>query len=517
MNTTSTPLVKQVTLAILLTIGFYGVALFIVASLVFIPYATAQYIYIFSIHLGLICVIPAGIILWSIFPRIDKFQPPGLLITSNEYPELFDQIKDIAAKTEQELPAEVYLVPEMSAYVAERGGLLGVGSRRVMGLGLPLLQYITVSQLRAVLAHEFGHYYNKDTKAGIWVYKIRSTIIRTVIGLGGSSWIRAPFIWYAKMFIRITNAVSRNQEFVADELAARTIGSNHLIDSLKTVHKIGPIFEVYWMTQYAPVIEAGYQPALSDGFVRFMENPKVAQTLEEIISEEMQRKDADPYDTHPSLTERIESVQKLPSDVSEADNRLASSLIGDKKISNLERDILAELLRGEKVLPLKPIEWQAIAEIVYVPNWEKSVSNYSEFFTGVTFSTLADFVKSPDKLTKRLKEATDGQIPQESIDEITVNLAASAATTVLVKQGWQLEDFYPGAEIAFHKDGLVVKPFEMLSKIKFGECLPDSWQKISEQGNLANVEIIKPSATKSRSLLEFTQLMSFRGRRSRNL
>jgi Zn-dependent protease with chaperone function len=34
---------------------------------------------------------------------------------------------------------------------------MGFGSRRVMGLGLPLLQALNVSQLEAVLAHEFGH------------------------------------------------------------------------------------------------------------------------------------------------------------------------------------------------------------------------------------------------------------------------------------------------------------------------------------------------------------------------
>jgi len=41
---------------------------------------------------------------------------------------------------------------------------MGFGSRRVMGLGLPLLQILTVAQFRAVLPHEFGHYYGADTR-----------------------------------------------------------------------------------------------------------------------------------------------------------------------------------------------------------------------------------------------------------------------------------------------------------------------------------------------------------------
>jgi len=40
-----------------------------------------------------------------------------------------------------------------------------------MVIGLPLMQIMTVSQMRAVLAHEFGHYYGGDTKLGPWVYR----------------------------------------------------------------------------------------------------------------------------------------------------------------------------------------------------------------------------------------------------------------------------------------------------------------------------------------------------------
>ena len=79
-------------------------------------------------------------------------------------------LRDVAAKTEQEMPTEVFLLPEVNAWVAERGGLVGIGSRRVMGIGLPLMETLTVAQLCAVLAHEFGHYYGGDTSLGPWLY-----------------------------------------------------------------------------------------------------------------------------------------------------------------------------------------------------------------------------------------------------------------------------------------------------------------------------------------------------------
>src|SRR5262245_41315408 len=99
--------------------------------------------------------------------------------------------------------------------------MMGFGSRRVMGLGLSLLQVLSVSQLRAVVAHEFGHFHGGDTKLGPWIYKTRAAIGRTIEGLAEcSSLLQKPFLWYGKAFLRMTHAVSRRQEFTADALLA---------------------------------------------------------------------------------------------------------------------------------------------------------------------------------------------------------------------------------------------------------------------------------------------------------
>ena len=77
-------------------------------------------------------------------------------------PRYVRTLEDIARATGQTMPAEVYLVPSVNAWVSQRGGIMGLGSRRVMGLGLPLMQLLTPHQLRAVLAHEFGGWYEAD-------------------------------------------------------------------------------------------------------------------------------------------------------------------------------------------------------------------------------------------------------------------------------------------------------------------------------------------------------------------
>ena len=69
-----------------------------------------------------------------------------------------------------------------------------------MGVGLPLLAGLSVSEFRAVLAHGFGHFYGGDTRLGPWVYKTRSAIVRTIENLvrSGRKLLYCPFLWYGK-------------------------------------------------------------------------------------------------------------------------------------------------------------------------------------------------------------------------------------------------------------------------------------------------------------------------------
>jgi len=191
-------------------------------------------------------------ILWSLIPRRDKFDPPGVPIDLAKQPKLHAQIASIAGALNEELPAEVYLVAEANAFVAQRGGILGVGSRRVMGLGLPLLQTLDISQFRAVLAHEFAHFYAGDTRLGPWVYNARSTIVRVFQNLGKASpvlqhlsrfviiylaytIIIKSLVLYWKLFMRLTQFISRRQEFRSDELACYVAGAEPLVEGLKIV------------------------------------------------------------------------------------------------------------------------------------------------------------------------------------------------------------------------------------------------------------------------------------------
>ncbi|MBK7197040.1 MAG: M48 family metallopeptidase [Myxococcales bacterium] len=159
---------------------------------------------------ALACFGAAAVVAWSVLPRPDRFEPPGPEISANRQPTLFAELRRVAVATGEAMPAHVYVVNDVNAFVTQRGGIMGLGSRRVMGLGMPLLRTLTVSELRAVVAHEMGHFYGGDTKLGPWIYKTRGAMVRTVVNLSKAGAeagsvheliplmfgaIRAPFLW----------------------------------------------------------------------------------------------------------------------------------------------------------------------------------------------------------------------------------------------------------------------------------------------------------------------------------
>ena len=134
-----------------------------------------------AIILGSFGIVVGLTILSSLIPRRDKIDVPGVPIDLTSEKRLVAEIQSVASCLNEALPAEVYLIPEANAFVAQHG------RRRILGIGLPLLPALTVPEFRALLAHEFAHFYSGDTRLGPWVYKSRSAMARVYTNLGTES------------------------------------------------------------------------------------------------------------------------------------------------------------------------------------------------------------------------------------------------------------------------------------------------------------------------------------------
>src|SRR5579859_4335818 len=119
-------------LALLLMVGFYALALGLAAVLFYIPYAELVYAHRISPKLMIGCIMGGGAILWSILPRWDSFHAPGPKLDPKQHQRLFAALNTVAKATGQTMPSEVYLIPDVNAFVTSRGGFMGFFSRRVM-------------------------------------------------------------------------------------------------------------------------------------------------------------------------------------------------------------------------------------------------------------------------------------------------------------------------------------------------------------------------------------------------
>ena len=341
-----------------------------------------------------------------------------------------------------------------------------------MGLGLPLLQTLTVDQLRAVLAHEFGHYYGGDTMLGTWIQKTRMGILRTVQSLG-ESWIRLPFTFYAKLFFRITNAVSRHQEFAADALAARVVGPQALADGLKQIHRAGSAFGPFWQNEYVPALRYRVRPPLGAGFSRFMLQDQVAAGVESVLQQELSTAKADPYDSHPPLLERCAALARLEHREGVDDKRVSITLLHE--LPELERELL-----GIAVLPelkdARAVGWNEVPELVWYPTWRNEITRQAGALQGAAVADAASLCLEPQAIARKLVVhpgflPTMDQRCREARHIIGVALAVA-----LIRAGWRLEGSV-GEPIVCIREAEVLEPFALVAKFESGELSPQAWRE----------------------------------------
>jgi len=488
VRSTTGSLALRALAALLLFIGFYVLALAIAGGLLALVYWTTTHVRRIPLKLILLAVVAAATILWSLLPRADEFEPPGPQLRPEDAPRLFEVLEEVARAAGQSMPCEVYLEFDVNAWVSSRGGVMGIGSRRIMGLGLPLLQQLNVAQLRAVLAHEFGHYHGGDVMLGSWLYQTRAAIGRTVQAFreSDSAVLHLPFELYGDLFLRVTHGISRHQEFQADALAAKLVGSRPLIEGLQAVHRGAVVNQVYLESEVLPVLRAGFRPPIASGFAHFVASPTIAPKIEESLEQALQDDLADPHDTHPPLPVRIAALRDLPEGPppADGDERLAIELLGD-----LDATERAMVLHARPALDLRepePISWDQVGETVMAEHAREVARALEEPLRGLTVGTIP--IEQEDLATwarstgRGSFDATRVDLARDAISILSLVLALR-----LHEAGWTLEAL-PGEPVAAARDGQRFVPATWLRGLSAGKLDAAAWRE--ECGRLGILDVV---------------------------
>lgn len=328
-----------------------------------------------------------------------------------------------------------------------------------------------------MLAHEFGHYHGGDTKLGPWIYKTRAAIGRTLQGLAGhSSILQKPFVWYGMMFLRVSHAVSRRQEFTADELAATTVGSRPLVEGLKKIHGAALAYSGYWSSEVEPVLRAGFLPPIADGFQRFVAAKTVATALSDAVERAMQEPESDPYDTHPPLRDRVNALRALPEGGQFADEPPAITLMAG--VQRLEGELLLDTVAGAvEVRRLTPVEWNEVGDRVYIPMWEAWVQSHGADLLGHTIDSIAEEAGTLRDAVANVRATQDEERYSAEAERIRnrISTLGAAFALALTRLGWSIRA-QPGEPILMRGPSGTIDPFRTVQALASGELDATAWR-----------------------------------------
>ncbi len=444
-------------------------------------------------------LIAAAVLAWSALPRIDKFEPPGPELGKAQHPELFAMIEDIAQRTGQRMPVHVYAVLEVNAFVTERGGVMGIGSRRVMGIGLGLLNAFSVDEVRAVIAHEFGHFHGGDTRLGPWVYKTRAAMGRAVINLQNTmqsvgeiealgfvlAIVEAPFRWMALGYMRLASAVSRAQEFSADAVAARAVGTAPVLGGFGRLAGTAAALDAYLETEIGALVEHGVLPPVLSGARQFVDANR--ERMAEIDADHAKFGEVSPFDSHPPLSDRIAAIEQLqgtvPAHVGTRDERLAIELV--RYPEKLVRELISDRLSQNGLAkPLEAVEWNEVAPL-FVKNLHFMLARHRRWLKDKSIAQL-DRSQKTGRDHARLIEGV-GEYAHELQDASVVHLQrqfyTAAISVALEHIGYEAKTG-PGEPLVFHQGDASYEPGKIVRQYLDGELSDDAWTATWEGAGL---------------------------------
>ncbi|MFK0251179.1 M48 family metallopeptidase [Amycolatopsis azurea] len=269
-----------------------------------------------AVKLGIITV-PVGWILLKTLLTVERATDddiPGVEVTPEDQPSLWALVRELADEAGTRPPDEIHLDADVNAAVTERTSWLGLRVlRRRMIIGVPLIMGLRQDQFRAVLAHELGHYSNKDTRFSALTYRGRKSIARVVNGLGREGYFERFVGWlfkqYAKLYFMVSMSVCRNQELAADAVSARLAGTDAAASALREIEALAVTWR-FFMNNYAAIgWDAGYLPdRFGEGYRALLTDPTRAEQMEEMRQNPPEEKTSR-WDTHPATRDRVATLE----------------------------------------------------------------------------------------------------------------------------------------------------------------------------------------------------------------
>lgn len=268
---------------------------------------------------------------------------------------LFSLIKEAAQESGEPMPQKVYASPEVNAcvfYVHPILSFFGFNKKN-LNFGIGLLYGTNRSEIKAILAHEYGHFSQGSMRIGQIVslcYNIISNLVNNDSASIVHPILKRTFVYVQRGFM----SLSRAMEYEADAACAKSTGNSIAISALCKTEVISDRFNTYnamykGIADSKHILPASYWKGLElfltictkhDG-VEFSSTETVSKPLTEKADSKVQIKNA--WISHPLLTQRIENINKFSNPAKGKDCMDAIDLIPN----SIKNDMSSLLIQSE--------------------------------------------------------------------------------------------------------------------------------------------------------------------------
>ncbi|MEU7906710.1 M48 family metalloprotease [Actinoplanes sp. NPDC049118] len=268
-----------------------------------------------ALRLGVpVCIATVGVMAYATWRALHtrRREPIGIPVARADAPQLWALLDGAAAAAGTRAPDRVTIVADAAAKIIERTHLLGlIGGRRDLYLGLPLLQAWDEAHLRAVAAHELGHFSPRLGRLAPLAYRGRVAVARTVPRIPPRNPAGPLLRTYAKFYRRVDAPFSRAQELAADRIAADYAGRTAAIAVLRDLPALDALQRIFHAEYLGPGWQAGHVPDdIFGGFLRVL----AARADDVAVLRARDPGTLSAWDTHPPVTDRLAALTAQPAD-----------------------------------------------------------------------------------------------------------------------------------------------------------------------------------------------------------
>lgn len=334
---------------------------------------------------------------------------------------------------------------------------------------------------------------------GPWVYRTQSAMIQSFQNIGSLRRnverigilqlmylaVTTVLEWNFLFFLRVINFVSRRKEFRADELACLVAGKEPMIEGLRKIHGGAIAWPTYWNTEVAPVLQLGCIPPIGDGLARFLAAPQIAEQGACGLKKELAEVKTNPYDTHPSLRDRIAAMETVAAESREQSGESALTLLGDPLTA--ERRWIDSVNPGQPKGTLRRVSWDEVGPMVMIPAWKASLGEYAALLEGITAESLAETAKNLGAIGPSIRDPKGMLLTPEQRKQSAGRLLGVALGLALLERGWQLEA-QPG-NFRLYRGSEKLDVFGMIQELAFGKVAQEAWRERCRELGIAGATL----------------------------